>query len=182
MGRTGLIVACATLAGVILHPGIMFPQGERATVTGAVSDPSGQMLVGADVVIRNTGTNILTRTKTNQAGIYYLPALPPGTYELRVEYAGFRPSIVSNIPLAVGLTATLDVSLEIGAVSEAVQVTATAVQLESQTTSLGKVIQTKQIAELPILGRSVLQLLSTIPGVQPPGGQAGTSSGETYEV
>ncbi|MEJ7607764.1 MAG: carboxypeptidase regulatory-like domain-containing protein [Bryobacteraceae bacterium] len=172
----------AFFAGVLSNPGILFAQGERATVTGAVTDPSGQMLVGADVAIRNTGTNIFTRTKTNQAGIYYLPALSPGTYELRVEYGGFRPSVISSIPLAVGLTATLNVSLEIGSVSEAVQVTATAVQLESQTTSLGKVMQTKQIAELPILGRSVLQLLSTIPGIQPPAGQTGSAGGETHEV
>ena len=157
-------------------------QGERATVTGAVTDSSGQMLVGAEVSIRNTATNIFTRTKTNSAGIYYLPALPPGTYELRVEYSGFRPSVISDIPLAVGLTATFNVSLEIGAVAEAVEVKATAVQLESQTTSLGKVMQTKQISELPILGRSALQLLSTIPGVQPPAGQTVAGSGETYEV
>ena len=126
------------------------------------------MLVGAEVSIRNTATNIFTRTKTNSAGIYYLPALPPGTYELRVEYGGFRPSVISNIPLAVGLTATFNVSLEIGAVAEAVEVKATAVQLESQTTSLGKVMQTKQIAELPILGRSALQLMSTIPACNRP--------------
>ena len=68
MRCNGLMVACATLAGVILNPGILFPQGERATVTGAVTDPSGQMLVGADVAIRNTGTNIFTRTKTKPGG------------------------------------------------------------------------------------------------------------------
>ena len=90
--------------------------------------------------------------------------------------------MISNIPLAVGLTATFNVSLEIGTVAEAVEVRATAVQLESQTTSLGKVMQTKQISELPILGRSALQLLSDIPGVQPPAGQTVAGSGETYEV
>jgi hypothetical protein len=170
------------LTAAILLATTLFAQGERATATGAVTDSSGQMLVGAEVSIRNTATNIFTRTKTNSAGIYYLPALPPGTYELRVEYGGFRPSVISDIPLAVGLTATLNVSLEIGAVAEAVEVKATAVQLESQTTSLGKVMQTKQISELPILGRSALQLLSTIPGVQPPAGQTVAGSGETYEV
>src|SRR5690606_25773491 len=79
-------------------------------------------------------------------------------------------------------TATFNVTLELGTVTEAVEVTATAVQLESQSTSLGKVMQTRQIAELPILGRSVMQLVSVIPGVQPPAGQTVTGSGETYEV
>jgi hypothetical protein len=151
-------------------------------VTGTITDPSGQIIVGADVSIRNTGTNIVTRTKSNQTGIYYLAALPPGEYELRVEYSGFRPSTVSNIPLSVGLTATFNITLEIGTVAEAVQVQATAVQLESQSTSLGKVMQTRQIAELPILGRSTMQLVSVIPGVQPAAGQTVAGSGETYEV
>src|SRR5262249_11238907 len=141
-------VARFVLAITLACPVFVFGQGERATVTGAVTDPSGQILVGADVAIRNIGTNIITRTKTNAAGIYYLAALPPGEYELRVEYSGFRPSVTSNIPLAVGLTATFNVALELGTVAEAVEVKATAVQLESQSTSLGKVMQTKQIAEL----------------------------------
>ena len=136
---------------MLLLPATLFGQGERATVTGAVNDPTGRIVVGADVAIRNIGTNIFTRT--NSAGIYYLPALPPGQYELRVEHSGFRPSVISNIPLAVGLTATFNVTLELGTVAEAVKVTATAVQLESQSTSLGKVMQTKQIAELPVLGQ-----------------------------
>ena len=69
-------VACLALAGALFAPVILFAQGERATATGVVTDPSGQILVGADVSIRNTATNIVTRTKTNSAGIYYLPALP----------------------------------------------------------------------------------------------------------
>jgi hypothetical protein len=176
------LTSCLSLAAALVCPAILFGQGERATVTGTVTDPSGQIIVGADVAIRNTGTNIITRTKTNQVGIYYLPALPPGTYELRVEFGGFRPSVTSNIPLAVGLTATFNITLELGTVAEAVEVQATAVQLESQSTSLGKVMQTKQIAELPILGRSAMQLVSVIPGVQPAAGQTVTGSGETYEV
>src|SRR5258708_6602250 len=100
--------ACLAHIAALLMPMTMVGQGERATATGAVTDSSGQILVGADLAIRNTGTNIVTRTKTNSAGIYYLPALPPGEYQLRVEYSGFRPSVVSNIPLSVGLTATLN--------------------------------------------------------------------------
>jgi hypothetical protein len=171
--RLLLLMFCAIAA---------FAQGERATATGTITDPSGQIVVGAEVSIRNTGTNVTTKTVSNSVGIYYLPALPPGQYELRVEASGFRPSVVSNIPLGTGLTATIDISLQIGTVTEAVQVTATAVQLESQTTGLGKILQTKSIAELPILGRSPMQLVSVIPGVQPPAGQTVAGSGETYEV
>ena len=137
-------------------------QGERATVTGVVTDPSGAIVVGAEVSIRNAGMNVVTRTRTNAAGIYYLPALPPARYELRVEEAGFRPAIVADIPLGAGLTATFNVTLEVGAVAEAVEVQATAVQLEAQTTGLGKILATRSIAELPVLGRNPLQLLAEI--------------------
>ena len=78
-------------------------QGERASVTGTVADGSGSIIVGAVVAIRNVATNIVTRTTTNTAGIYYLSALNPGRYELRVEHAGFRPSVVNDIPLGAGL-------------------------------------------------------------------------------
>ncbi len=145
-------------------------QGERATVTGTVTDPTGAIVVGADVAIRNVATNVIIRTKTNNAGIYYLPALPPARYELRVESGGFRPAVVADIPLGAGLTANFNLTLEVGTVTEAVEVQATAVQLESQTSGLGKILATRSIAELPALGRNPLTLLATIPGVQPVGG------------
>ena len=149
---------------------VAYGQGERATVTGTVNDLSGAIVVGAEVSIRNAATNVVIKTKTNSAGIYYLPALPPGRYELRVEQSGFRPSVVEDIPLGAGLTATFNVTLEVGAVTEAVGVTATPVQLEAQTTALGKVLQTRTIAELPLLGRNPVQLVSLLPGVTPQGG------------
>jgi len=154
-----------------------YAQGERATVTGLVTDSSGAIVIGADVSIRNVETNITTRTKTNAAGIYYLPALPPGKYQLRVEHAGFRPWVMADIPLSVGLTATLNVTLELGAVTETVQVQATPVQLEAQTTGLGKVLQRRNITELPTLGRSVLEMVSILPGVIPvAGGTTGSGT------
>ena len=153
-----------------LFTAITFGQGERATVTGIVTDPTQGTVVGAQVSIRNIDTNIVTKTKTNSAGIYYLPALSPGRYELRIEQAGFRPAIVADIPLGVGLTATFNLTLEIGTVTEAVEVHATAVQLEAQTTALGKVLPKRSIEELPLLGRDPVQLTSLLPGVQPGGG------------
>lgn len=168
------------LLGVVLTVAL-FAQGERATVTGVVTDSTGAIVVGAEVTIRNVATNIVTRTRSNAAGIYYLPALPPGRYELQIESAGFRPAKVADIPLGAALTATFNIKLEVGAVTEAVEVQATAVQLEAQTTALGKVLTTRNIAELPAIGRNPLQLLATIPGVQPTGGATSTS-GTQYKM
>ncbi len=148
-----------------------FGQGERATVTGVATDDSGAIVIGAKVSIRNVATNITTRTTTNSAGIYYLTSLPPGQYELRIEQTGFKPTVINDIPLGAGLTATFNVALAVGSVTETVEVRATAAQLESQTTALGKVMQTSTINGLPLIGRNVLQLVSLLPGVTPVGGE-----------
>src|SRR3954447_15012851 len=145
-------------------------QGERATVTGTVNDSSGSIVVGADVSIRNVSTNVVAKTKTNTAGIYYLPSLAPGRYELQVLSQGFHPSVVSDIPLGAGLTATFNVALEVGAVTETISVQASAVQLQAQTSGLGSVVPTRNIQEMPLLGRNPVQLVSLVPGVTPNGG------------
>jgi hypothetical protein len=154
----------------LLSTAVLLAQGERATITGAAADSSGANIVGAQVALRNTTTNIILKTATNQAGLFYLPALSPGQYELRVERAGFRAAVVSNIVLGAGTTATYNVRLEIGAVSETVEVRAEAAQLEAQTTALGKVLPTETINTLPLIGRNPLQLVSLLPGVTPVGG------------
>jgi len=151
-----------------------FAQGERATVTGTVSDSTGAIIPSAAVAIRNTETNVTTRTTTNSAGLFYAPALPPGLYEVTTNKQGFRPSRLSELRLTVGLTATVNVTLEVGTVTEAVEVTATAVQLEAQTSGLGKVVEQRRVVELPLLGRNPLALAATAPGVIPTSGQRGT--------
>src|SRR6266849_8766298 len=112
---------CGRLAVTsVLYYAIAYGQGERATVTGTVNDSSGSIVVNADVSIQNVATNVVAKTNTNNAGIYYLPSLPPGRYELRAESQGFRPSVVSDIQLGAGFTATFNLKLEVGAVTAAI--------------------------------------------------------------
>lgn len=151
----------------------LFAQGERASLTGTVTDTTQAVIPEVTISIRNIATNIITRSQTNAQGIYYVPALPPGSYELTAEKQGFRPSRTSNIPLSVNLTATINVVLEVGTVTEAVVVQATAVQLESQTSGLGKTVETRSVVELPLLGRNPLSLAALAPGVIPTRGQVG---------
>src|SRR5215467_9083599 len=108
----------------------IFGQGERATISGTVTDSTGALVPQARISVRNESTNIVNRAESNSSGLYVVPALEPGSYELTAEKQGFRSYKVSSIPLSVGLTATVDVKLEVGLVSEAVQVTAAAAQLE----------------------------------------------------
>ncbi len=160
---------------VLLLPGLVFGQGERATITGTVTDASKSAIPDANVVLRNVATNVTTRTTTNSAGLYFITSIPPGTYELTVDKTGFRTQRVQSIPLTTGLAATQDVILDVGSVQQAVEVSATAVQLESQSSDLNTVVTTRAVSELPILGRDPLSFSALAPGVIPTQGQQGNA-------
>src|SRR5437763_3800546 len=153
--------------------GLLFGQGERATISGTVTDASGAVVPQVRITVRNERTNIVNKAESNSTGLFVVPALPPGSYELTAEKQGFRTFKVSEIPLSVGLAATIDVKLDVGQISEAVQVTAAAAQLESQSSGMGETIGTRAVAELPLLGRDARQLSALAPGVIPTRGQVG---------
>src|SRR4029077_20190142 len=90
---------CLVVLMGTLFTALAWGQVERGTVTGVVTDPTGAVVAGANVSLRSVNTNLVTKTESSSAGIYYLPSLPPGRYELRVEHSGFRPAIVSDIVL-----------------------------------------------------------------------------------
>src|SRR5437763_3550196 len=156
--------------------GLLFGQGERATISGTVTDASGAVVPQVRITVRNERTNIVNKAESNSTGLFVAPALPPGSYELTAEKQGFRTFKMSNIPLSVGLTATVEVKLEVGQLTEAVQVTAAAAQLEAQTSGMGETIGTRAVAELPLLGRDPRQLASLAPGVIPSRGQTSLSA------
>ena len=151
--------------------GVAFGQGERATITGTVTDKSNAIVVDAAVTIRDRATNIETKTSTNTAGLYFITSLPPGSYDLTVEKSGFETSRVASIPLTVGLAATINVTLSIGSVTQNVVVTANAVQIEAQTSAMQSTITTRSVEELPNLTRSPLAYAALVPGVVPTTGQ-----------
>src|SRR6266478_3685690 len=126
LDRTGVFMFfrkfCFLMCIAVLVTAPSWGQVERGTVTGVVTDPTGAVVTGANVSIRSVNTNLVTKTQTSSAGIYYLPSLPPGRYELRVEHSGFRPAIVSDIALGADLTATFNLTLQVGAIAEAIQV------------------------------------------------------------
>jgi outer membrane receptor protein involved in Fe transport len=169
MFKSLYVLLCLGL--VLSMAAVAFGQGERTTVTGTVSDDSGAIVVGASLTIRDRATNIQTKTTTNSAGLYFITSLPPGTYDLTAEKRGFEISTIANIPLTVGLAATINVTLHVGSVTQSVVVTADAVQLESQTSALQSTITTRSIAELPNSARSPLAYAALVPNVVPTTGQ-----------
>jgi Carboxypeptidase regulatory-like domain len=151
-------------------------QIDQGTITGTVTDQLGAVVPRALVSVTHTQTRVKRETQTNEEGHYRVPYLPPGQYELTAESQGFTKGRVVGIVLTVGLTATINVSLAPGTLQvDAVTVTATHVQLERETATLGNVFVSSQMIELPMPGRNPHNLMTLAPGVAPyPPGGAGS--------
>ena len=137
------------------------PSGE---ISGVVADQAGSVVPGVKVMLTNTATNAPREVQTNDSGLYAFPALPPGIYTLKVEKAGFRAIERKNIEVLTGSANRIDVSLEVGELTNVVEVTGGAPMLQSENASIGTVIENRSIVELPLNGRNYLQLTSLIPG------------------
>ena len=148
-------------------------------ITGHVADASGAAVVTAAITATNINTNAARQTASSATGDYALPSLPPGNYVVRIEKVGFK-SETSKIEVAVQQTVRMDFTLQVGQVSESVEVSAQTVQLQSENATVGTVIDNKRIVELPLNGRNYLQLVSLAPNVttlSPNAGQAGSRQG-----
>lgn len=134
-------------------------------ITGTVLDVSGGAVAGATVTITNAATNLQRVQTTNGSGIYDAPTLPPGTYTVKVNMQGFKSDVRNGVELEVAQVARLDFSLQPGAITETVEVTGQGATLDTENSTVGTVIETKRIEELPLNGRNYLQLASLVPGV-----------------
>ncbi|MBL8235808.1 MAG: TonB-dependent receptor [Bryobacterales bacterium] len=144
-----------------------------AEITGSVTDASGAVVAGATVTVTNVANNQQRQAVTNDTGIYSLPYLVPGVYDLRVETAGFKMASRKGLELQVGAVARLDFRMEVGEVSQQVEVSGGAPLLNTETAALGTVIENRRIVDLPLNGRSYLQLVTLSPNVTTEGGAGG---------
>lgn len=136
-----------------------------ASIKGTVYDTSGGVVPDATVVLHSKSTNLDRTTSTNSAGIYVIPDIQPGDYDLKIGKAGFKSAVESKVTLVVNQTATFDITLATGSVTESVVVAAEAVALETSTSELGVAVVKDQVNALPLNGRNFTQLLSLTPGV-----------------
>jgi hypothetical protein len=136
------------------------------TITGTISDESGAVVPNATVTITNTLTGVVVRTlQSGSSGVYDAEALPVGTYQVAAEASGFGRSVRSGITLNVADRVEIDFVMKVGAVSKTVEVKAEAgAVVQTQTGDQSQLIATSQISELPILGRSFMQLQQLVPG------------------
>jgi hypothetical protein len=140
-------------------------QTGTTSLRGAVTDRTGAAITNAKVTLDNMGQGLKRETSTDRGGEFEFLALPPGTYSLTVELAGFRRFEQKNLQLQVNLPATQNVTLEVGATAETVEVSAQAITLNTTDASLGNAFNENQVKELPLEGRNVPDLLSLQPGV-----------------
>jgi Carboxypeptidase regulatory-like domain/TonB dependent receptor len=149
-------------------------------ITGTVTDSTGAVIEGALVTVRNPATGQVRNARSNQTGTYSLPYLIPGTYDIRAEKAGFKVSAGTGVDVQVGSVDRMDFKLEVGELSQQVEVSAGAPLLTTESVAVGSVIEAKQIVNLPLNGRDYLNLVTLSPnavGEAPAGGGSGLQGG-----
>ena len=164
MFRCGsVLVASAFLA---LGIGQIVAQITTATLGGTVTDSSGAAVPGAQIEVHNLGTAAVRTVSSEASGRYTVPDLPPGQYEVSASKTGFATSLHKGIVLTVGSQAVSDFSLVVGQQAETVTISAEAAQVETTSAAQTNLVDSKQIANLPLNGRNFDQLISLAPGVQ----------------
>ncbi len=153
----GLI--CAALADPALS------QVQNASLTGLVTDPSGAVVPGAMVTVKNKATNATYAQKTDGSGYYLFPALPIGAYTVSVEASGFKKTVRDDVILELGRRARNDFGLEVGQVTEVVEVKASGSALETQQAAPSTVVQNRMVTDIPLSLRNWDDLLQMVAGV-----------------
>lgn len=143
-----------------------FAQNITGTILGAVSDPSGSAVPNAELEITHVETNQSTRVRTDELGLYRAPYLRPGSYRVSVSGSGFKRSVREGLVLQLEDRLRIDFQLELGDTTTTVQVTAEAPLIESENASLGQVVSSRSVQELPIRGRNIFDLVGLSAGVQ----------------
>jgi len=156
------------LLALLLLPLGVYGQADLASITGIVTDRAGAVMPGVSVTARHQETNTTRHMKTTASGDYAITNLPPGAYELTAEMPGFRVHRVTGIVLEVGQVLRNDIQMQLGAVTESVNVTAEAAVINTERgASQGDVIVQREIQELPLEGHDFMDLAFLVPGVVP---------------
>ncbi|HZT31180.1 MAG TPA: TonB-dependent receptor [Bryobacteraceae bacterium] len=166
-------------AGCLLLAAPLAAQKITGTLSGAITDASGASIEGARVTVRNRDTGATREAVSNVRGGYEVEFLTPATYDVTIEHPGFKKQVFQGVVIQVNQSAELDASLEVGDVVQEVAVQASAPLLQTTESSVGSVIEFKQVQQLPLNGRQFLQLALLVPGAtqSPPGGRQSTERG-----
>ncbi|HXC30843.1 MAG TPA: TonB-dependent receptor [Verrucomicrobiae bacterium] len=153
--------------GYLMTGAVAHAQVTGATVSGTVTDPSGGVVAGATVTATNTATAVARETNTDSAGLYTIPNLIPGTYDIKITATGFSTSVQSGLTLAVGQQLQLNFSLKVGQTNTQVQVTEAPPQIDLTSSAVSGQVESETVRELPLNGRDWTSLATLQPGVKP---------------
>ncbi|MBS1806922.1 MAG: carboxypeptidase regulatory-like domain-containing protein [Acidobacteria bacterium] len=143
--------------------------GQTSSLSGTVTDPSGAVVAGASVKVKNAATGAGSETSTSSSGAYTIPALGAGVYTVTIEARGFKTVAISDVKINAATPATVNATLEVGAQSETVTVQGGGEVLQTQSANVATTIQGRQITELPFTSRDALDLVLLLPGTNTPG-------------
>jgi hypothetical protein len=177
MDRKKASVLWLALLGAILAISntALFGQAFYGSIVGTVTDQSGAALRGANVTLTNAGTGEKHQAPSGAGGEYQFLNLVPGTYRVEVEQSGFKKATRESVEVTVSAAVRADISLQIGDVSQSVEVAATAPLLQTENASLSQVVNTRSVEELPVNGRNIMNLTALVPGVVPQGTTSGNA-------
>jgi len=160
-----VFILCFSLTSFSLLPARAQSTVATGSIQGSVTDPNGAVVPGATITITNKATGQASKTSSSASGTYSSGALTPGDYEVRIEAKGFQTQVI-NIPVQVGVPSAGNAKLTLGQSSEVVEVTGSAVTINTEQATVQGVLTTQQIENLPINGRNFLDLAQLEPGVQ----------------
>lgn len=154
------------LIAVVLLPLLLSAQSTTQSIQGLVTDPSGAVIAGAKVTMINPATGVSQTVLTNATGNYTFVLVPVGLYDLKFEMQGFKTETIRGLRVETAAQVRQDAALQVGAVTETVEVSAQAVLLSTENATVGGVVGNQQIVNMPLIGRNVVQLAVLVPGVQ----------------
>jgi Carboxypeptidase regulatory-like domain len=167
--QAAAVLAVAALAVLLSVPSIVHGQAVTGTLLGNVTDSSGAAVPGATVTATEVQTNTGRTVVSNETGHYIFSSLRNGTYTVQAEVQGFRKVIRENVRVDVNTTIRVDLTLELGQVTEAVTVSAETPLLQTDRTDTGRIIESKMVSEIPLgFNRNFQGILVTVPGVTRP--------------
>src|SRR6266567_5381300 len=166
------------LSSFLLLTASLSGQTFYGSIVGTVTDASSAAVQGATVTLNNNGTSERKSAETDAAGAYRFVNLVPGNYKVEVERPGFKRYTRDQIVVAVESAVRVDLAMQVGDVSQTVEVTAAAPLMQTENASLSQVVQGRAIEETPLNGRNVLNLVALAPGVVPQGSSEGSLTGK----
>ena len=167
--------AAMTAFTLSLLTSCLFGQAFYGSLVGTVTDQSGASLRGSGITLTNKGTQERRQTPAGADGTYQFLNLVPGTYRIDVEQTGFKRATVDNVEINVSGTTRADIAMQLGDVTQTIEVQATAQLLQTESASLSQVVETRAVQELPVNGRNLLNLVALVPGVVPQGSTEGNA-------